>query len=71
MTDTFNILTVVLEKETREDDAEPILNAIRMIKGVRSVRGKISDPTEFMAQERAKHELREKIWEALHPKRKE
>jgi hypothetical protein len=34
MTDRYNSLTVVLDRDIREDDAEHILNAIRMIKGV-------------------------------------
>lgn len=37
MTDRYFALTVLLKKDTREDDAERILNAIEMIKGVSKV----------------------------------
>jgi hypothetical protein len=34
MTDKYNTLTVVLENDIRDDEAEPILAAIRQLKGV-------------------------------------
>ena len=54
MTDRYHSLTVVLEKDIREDDAKPILEAIRMIKGVLTVQGDISNPSSLMAEERAR-----------------
>jgi hypothetical protein len=65
MTDRFNTLTVVLEHEIREDDAEYILNAIRMIKGVISVESNVSNITDHMALETARHELRKKFYDLL------
>lgn len=44
MTDRINAIVVVLEKDMREDDAEPILNAIRQMRGVLDVRTNIADP---------------------------
>jgi hypothetical protein len=65
MTDRFKALTVVLENEIREDDAQHLLNAIMMLKGVISVQGNVINPDHWIAQETAKLELRKKLWEAL------
>jgi hypothetical protein len=45
MTERFNTLTVVLEKDMRDDDAETLLTAIRQMRGVLSVKGNVSDNT--------------------------
>ena len=65
MTDRINTITVVLEKEIREDDCESILNAIRMIKGVLSVSANVADPSDYLAIRRARHELMKKIYEVF------
>ena len=65
MTDKFSTLTVVLERDIRDDDAELLLNAIRHIKGVLRVKGDVTDPSEYMAYERAKNELRLKLFSSL------
>ena len=70
MTDRFNTLTVVLEVATRDDDAEQILSAIRMVKGVLSVSGDVASGQEYMAIERARSELGSKLWGVLYPKSK-
>ncbi len=68
MTDRFYALTVILEKDIRDDDAEPMINAIKMIKGVQDVQPHIADPSVWMAQERARRDLGEKLWHVLYPK---
>ena len=68
MTDRYHSVAVVLKKDVREDDAEFILNAIRMIKGVLSVKPYIADHVAHMAEERAKKELEDRILEVFHPK---
>lgn len=70
MTNRFYALTVVLEMDYRDDDAQPILNAIKMIRGVQSVKGNISTPDTWMAEERAKRELGQKLLEIIFPKGK-
>ena len=70
MTDRYYALTVILEKDIRDDDAEPIINAIKMIRGVQNVEGLISDPTTWMAEERARMELGKKLMEVVYPKTK-
>jgi len=67
MTNRFNSLTVVLDKDIRDDDAEYILNAMEMIKGVLSVKPKVSNIEDHVAYERAVRDLRQKIDEVLQP----
>lgn len=68
MTDRYTTLTVALDRETRDDDAQPIIDAIKMIKGVMAVTGNIADINMWVAQERARRELSEKIWAVVFPK---
>jgi len=68
MTDRYHSIAVVLAKDIREDDAEYILNAIRMIKGVLSVKPHISNLDTHMAEDRAKKEYADKLWHVLYPK---
>lgn len=69
MTDRFNTLTVVLDRDMREDDAEVLLSAIRQLRGVISVSGNVADVSEYMAEERALHTLRQKVMDVLYPKK--
>lgn len=57
MTDRYIALTVTLETTIREDDAEPIIQAIEMIKGVRSVCPVVADAQTHWAKENARQEL--------------
>lgn len=66
MTDRFNSLTVVLEVDIREDDAESLLSAISQLRGVLRVSGNVSDLGTHVAQVRARQELETKLWAALH-----
>ncbi len=68
MTDRFNTLTIVLGESIREDDAEALISAIKQLRGVLSVAGNVSDPVEYMAQERVRRELGTKLWEVIYPK---
>lgn len=65
MTDQYNAITVVLERDIRDDDAEFILNAIRMIRGVLKVTPHVADHTALVAEMRAKHEMRAKVLDLL------
>jgi hypothetical protein len=67
MTDRFHTLTVVLDKDIRDDDAEALMNAIRMMKRVISVDGIVSDYDSHMAEERVRRELGEKLLAILYP----
>lgn len=69
MTDRYHSISVVLEKDIRDDDAQCILDAIGMIKGVLSVKPHISDVMTNMAEERARRDLSQKLWKVLCPDR--
>jgi len=68
MTNRLHSLTVVLDHDIREDDAEPILNAIRMIRGVIDVSGNVASSASYMAEQRAIEQLRGKVLDALYGK---
>lgn len=63
MTDRFHSLTVVLDQNIRDDEAEDLMTAIGMIKGVVSVAGNVSDLSEHVARQRLVIELRRKLWD--------
>lgn len=65
MIDKYYALTVLLEKDTRSDDAQPILDAIKMIKGVLSVKPELSNLETYSAHQRAKIEIVEKPLKVL------
>lgn len=65
MTDRYHAFTVVLETDIRSDDAEELLRAILMLKGVLSVNPHIADIDSHVARQRARAELVEKIWRVL------
>ena len=67
MTDRLHSLTVVLEKDIREDDAQVLIVAIRQLRGILSVSGNVSDVVSHVAAERARYELRERLYQALSP----
>ena len=68
MTDRYHSLTVALNRDISDDNAEPILMAIRMIKGVLSVKPKVADMDSNMAEDRARRDLEQKLWDVIHPK---
>ena len=67
MTDRYFALTVLLDRDIREDDAEHILHAIRMIKGVLKVEPHVTDVDMWAAESRARHKLVAELWKVLYP----
>lgn len=67
MTDRFHSLTVVLDKDIREDDAEGLIDAIKHMRGVLSVEGIVSNYEAHMAVERARRELGTEILSVIFP----
>lgn len=57
MTDRFHSLTVILDKDIREDDAQPLIAAIRQFRGVADVQGNTADVTSAVAEARARREV--------------
>ncbi len=68
MSDRYNAFTVVLKRDTRDDDAESILTALKMVKGVQSVTPNVSNIEAHIAEERVRQELGTKLWQILYPK---
>lgn len=71
MTDRYNAFIVVLEQDIRSDDAQPILDAIKQLRGVLGVEPYVSDISEQIAEMRARRELGQKLWDVLYPEHKE
>ena len=56
MTDRLKGCVVTFERDIREDDAEKVLNAILMIRGVASVDVSVADADDHMNRERVRRE---------------
>ncbi len=69
MTDRVSALTVVLDQDIRVDDVEFIMNAIRAIRHVQSVKPIVSDWKLHVAEERVRREIYEKIFDVVYPDR--
>lgn len=66
MSDRTNKLLVLLEEDMRIDDCEPLVNAIKSLKGVMDVTPDVLDNTsEYLAYQRARNRIAKKIYEFL------
>ena len=65
MTDRYASVLVTLEHDMREDDAEQLLAAIRMLRGVLDVTPAVSDSHLWVAENRARQRLIQQLWEVL------
>lgn len=65
MSDRYFALTVALDKDMKDEDAEAIIEAIRMIRGVLSVEPHVADIVNWTATERARSHLIGRILEVL------
>lgn len=61
MTDRISRLTVILERDVRDDDIVPLLGAIRQMRGVLRVEQHVADPGELLAYARVGHEWTDKL----------
>ena len=62
MTDRINSFTVVLAEDTKEDEADLIGKALSMVKGVLSVKSGRVDEMDYIAYQRARHDLSGRLW---------
>ena len=69
MTVWFNALIVVLDVDIREDNAQPLIAAIKQMRGVLRVEPNVTSPTDFIAEQRARQGLAAKLWDFLHPQK--
>lgn len=70
MTERYNALIVTLDDDYRSDDAIQVINAIKQLKGVISVRGNVSDMTAHIAQNRALTDIKAKLFNVLYDEEK-
>lgn len=66
MTDRIRTVTVMLDDDYRGDDAEVIIQAIRMIKGVEVVTpGKVVNMVDWSARQVVHQRVQEKLFKML------
>ena len=63
MTNRLKGLTVAFEKDIREDDAEGIINAILMIRGIANVTTSLSSSEDYINREQIRREVVSKIYD--------
>lgn len=61
MTDRFKGFLITLDREVREDDAEQIITALKMIKGVMMVKPYINDMEDWMMYEKGVWDTRSEL----------
>ncbi len=69
MTDRIKGCWVAFESDIREDDVQPLIEAIKRLRGVLAVEESVADSDDWMNRERIRRELGEKLWAVLYPKR--
>lgn len=62
MTDRLKGLIVAFEKDIREDDAQCIIDAVLMIKGVAGVTTSLSSSDDYINRQQIKQEVVGKIY---------
>lgn len=65
MTDQVRGFYVVLDKDIRTDDVEPLMNAVKQMKHVLTVEQIITNVDDYFARQRVRAELISKIYEVL------
>lgn len=69
MTDRVRSLTVLLDRDYRDDEAEMIANCIRTMRAVADVQlGPVCDMDHWLAVATAKQDIRDRIWDLLDPR---
>lgn len=63
MTDRYAGYVVILDKHTREDDAQVTISAIKQLKGVMDVEPVMGDPKQHIAECKARSALFNKFLE--------
>lgn len=63
MTDRVHALVVVLDHDIRDDDVEPIIQAIKMIRCVADVQTKVANFETYTARARVREDLRDRIFQ--------
>jgi len=70
MTDRYMGLTVVLDEDYRSDNAQRIIDAILMIKGVAKVTPKIATGEDYINRQRVAIEIEKKLFDIFRTEEK-
>lgn len=65
MTDRHIAYTVTLEEPVRSDDAQRIIDAIKMVKGVAEVIPVVADAQAYWSRSSARRDILEKVWKLI------
>lgn len=65
MTDRLKGFVVTLEQDTRVDDVDALLTAVRQLRGVAKVTPVVYNIDDEMNRQRVRFELEQKLWGAL------
>ena len=68
MTDRVNAVTLVLAHDIRVDDIEPLVQAVKQLRGVIDVQLNIADTQTLIAEARADQRWRERLIELIQRK---
>lgn len=63
MTDRYKQLIVVLDHDIRSDDAEPLIEAIKLLRGVLTVHPDVTTSSDLWAEDRTRNKLLQQISE--------
>lgn len=69
MTDRLRGVIVTFQKDIRTDDAETLILAIEQLRNVLSVKPVVATIDSHISEERAKHELGQKVLKVIYPDR--
>ena len=69
MTDRIHALTVALSTDVREDDVQPLIDAVKQLRGVAGVTAAVVDVTDYSARMRADMDWRNKLIDLLKQER--
>lgn len=69
MTDRIDAFIVVLEKDMRDDDVQPTLEAIKHIRGILSVTPHKMDISGYVTSARVRAELFQQILRLFYPEK--
>jgi hypothetical protein len=70
VTDRLKGVVVTFETDLRTDDAEAIIEAIKMLRGVATVSPSVTDISDHMNRMRVRQELGQALWKVLYPEEK-
>lgn len=68
MSDHYNGFFVILKHDTKDDEAQATINAIKQIRGVIDVQPHIADPDVAIAKAQLRAELFQELFEVLQAK---